>query len=51
MKLQELLHFLSSSNILRDWSAVGEDNNGQLIIYTGLTCDEDDNLLPFGEDE
>lgn len=51
MTLQELFNFLSSSSILPQTWEVGEDNDGQLLIYTGLKCDENNNLLFYGEDE
>ena len=44
MKLQELFDALSNILPANDWE-VGEDNDGQLVIYTGLTCDENNNLL------
>ena len=49
MTLEELYDALS--NVLpANWQA-GEDNDGQLVIYTGLTCDQHNNLLFYGEDE
>lgn len=46
MKLQELYEALSNVLPAGDWQ-VEQDNYGQLVIYTGLTCDEDENLLFF----
>ena len=50
MTLQELFDALSNVLPAGDWQ-VEEDNDGQLVIYTGLKCGENDSLFFFGEDE
>jgi hypothetical protein len=47
--LEELEEELS--NILPRGFTIETDNNGQLVIYTGLSSDEDGELMEFEDDE
>jgi hypothetical protein len=47
MNLEELEEALTE---IMPGFEIGTDNNGQIVIYTGMTEDEDGELLPMDED-
>lgn len=50
MNLEELEEAIKDLEILPGFE-IGTDENGQIVIYTGMTEDEDGELLPMDEDE
>lgn len=48
MTIDEL--HIALSKVFPNGFALDEDNYGQVVIYTDLMCDENDNLVPFEEE-